>query len=333
MKFIAILLIIIIQLAVINSKDWKDTHRFERASSIWKEIIKKAFTSYSNNKGGYNRTAMIKDVDYLKRLIHHAILIYTRKIKPTEKFYHGNYEDTLITTETVSDTETNKILYTGLSPSQSNIFDIRFGENYRKLGKDIIDWLFHLTVEDEANCVYHFPLIPASENGCSFIALNPLPPFTPLTDTCEYTNSVSGWSKFFFYYITNDLITIIKDSSTVFGGLVSLLYMKGTLELPRTTLICLFARSFYGIIVLIIIVDVTIFLVVTSFIIIFIVCSVKIFGNDKTKKELNRFEIETDKSYARDLDIIRKELVKNKSETKKIAKAVKKRNDSKNLIK
>lgn len=292
----------------------------ERSKLIWGKILKRLMKYYSEETSKYDKEKIADKIQEIKRRIHHAILIFNRKIPHNSYFYSKNKNndvssEMLIAIGDIFDSETPQILYTGLSPSQSNIFDIRFLTNYLTLGSDFLDWLFRRAPADEANCKYHFPKIPADENGCSFIMFNILPDFVPITGSCEYVNSITTWPLFLFYYLTNDIICRLIAFSPGFAGFSIFLYEGGTIELPSTILFCLLIRIYWGVLLGIIIINTIILLILMALSLCCAgLCTGCLYNEDryeKLERKFEEFKSETNKSISNNNAIINTRLRKN----------------------
>ena len=294
-------------------------------------------TGTSGGNSNKKKTSVIhQKLEQMKRRIHHAILIYNEKIPPHKHAFYAepkNNEMMLIGISEPGDTETPSILYTGLSPVESNLFDIRFFENYVTIGNHFINWLFRRTppAVDESNCVYHFPKIPASENSCSSVLLNELPSFTPIVEpVCEFTNSQLGWLTYLFFYLTNDLLCIIiganGSANAGFSGLSIFLYDGGLTPLPSNVLFCLILRVYWGVWVALLLINLGI-LVTVLFITLCCscLCTQCIFGIKKTNSieaELHEFRREMNQSLAGDLHAISARIDKNVKNYKELVEVV-----------
>ena len=272
------------------------------------KLFKKTFDMYTkylnitnNNKWEYNnqyRNGLRDKLQIFKRRVMHSIKIFQNRTTSTEPLYSPNQNNELflISLPNVEDDESNRILYTGLSPTQSNIFDIRYIENYIKLWSDFLDWLFRRTKADEINCKYHFPKIPASENGCKFIVLNELPKFVLIEEKCEYLNSLPSYVLFFFYYISNGLICRLIQTNVRFSVLRIFLYNKETSELPSNLLLCLIGRFYWGVFFIVLIANNIIVILLLISIFLALVCVGCITGRsdrDENKFEFNKFKRDT----------------------------------------
>lgn len=310
----------------VKNESWERKHRYERASLLWKEIISKMMVTYSKNTKKYDSKLIIKSLDELKRRIHHAVLIYNKKIHPTDKFYQSRIDDALISISTVFDSETPAILYTGLAPSESNLFDIRYLINYVTVGSDFFDFLFHRGTENIPGCKPHFPKLPSSENDCSFIMLNTLPPFEPIEDVCESMNNLFGWFKFLFFYLTNDRICLLMARSSTYSGLSIFLYKGGTEELPRSTGFCLILSIYWGVSLSLVVLNTLIFFAILSIAsccsCLFTGCISNALDVGNLNVKFTTFESDMNKSLMNDLDVIREKMKTNEDNIKKITKAI-----------
>jgi len=94
----------------------------------------------------------------------------------------------------------SETFFTGLSPLDSNIYDILSFTDFKKLSSFVIDYLFSRNV-DNLKCKYEPPFLPSEENGCKFIHLK------SLNVSLKIPHSENVTSIIDYYYTMSNSIT------------------------------------------------------------------------------------------------------------------------------
>lgn len=225
--------------------------KYPRLRSIVDNVKNKVYTELGKEKADH--VMSLKNA-YLGMTNTFTNFLYSVRSNPGSNRTHTytpyvqnmNNEIRLVSDVSITgDSETSRVLFTGFSPSDVQVFNPLYIENYATLFRLLGDIIFMRGADDPQNCKPHLPFLPDPQYGCSLFILVRIDDYEDISDDCSYADTLLDY-LFFFWVYTIYLLCQIGALFTPLSFLTSLAFLVNGLPIETNAPVC-YLRGLYRI--------------------------------------------------------------------------------------